>query len=224
MKVVIGIFNILKKYIDRNNNRKSYILKNGNIIGCPQETLFFNKKIIPMAAMGEKSNEINKMALEVAIRKDLIYTAKENKLYKHTPKGTNYFLKGDEKKTIRTIVRVVGSAENISAKEYTLRHLMEIMEAEENFVEFNLFSFYKQNKKVVEIEKNKGALLIKEDNNVTEIKIEDFIDIENTESLNNKIMSLNENELKRLSAKTALKKCDKCLYNKNCKIKISEAE
>ena len=219
-----GIFNYLKKHIDRNSNRKSYVLKNGSIVGCPQETFFLKNKIIPMAVIGEKSNEVNKMALETAIRKDLIYTAKENKLYKQTPRGTNYFLKGDSENTIRTIVRVVGSVDNISAKEYTLRHLMEITEAEESFIEFNLFSFYKQSKKVVMIEKKEGKLILKEDNNVTELEISNFINEESTTELNEKIGKLNQNELRRLSLRTVLKKCDKCMYSKNCKIKETEIE
>ena len=214
-----GIFNFLKKYIDRNSNRKSYILTNGNIIGCPQETLFFNKKVIPMNISDEKRNDINKMALESAIRKDLIAIAKENKTYQETEKGTNYFIKGDEKENVRVIVKVVGSSEAIKAKEYVLRNLMEILEASEKIIEFNIFSFYNQSKKTIKIVKNQKSIIIQEERNKTELEIDSFMNMEETEKLNKELFKLSEKELRLLSLRTLIKHCDKCLYNKNCKIK-----
>lgn len=212
----------LIKFIKRNKNLKTMILKRTDGLDfsliCPKEVSFFNNGIIPM--IKERSLLENRVALETIFRKELISIAKENKIYKDCPRGTNYFLTEKDGMVIKHIVKVVNNVDDIKFKDFILNKSMEILDSEEARIKINLFSYFNAKKEVYLIEKKGTLIKASSTKENIEIDLGNFIDIEKTKRINEKIneKTLTENDYRNLALNTILRDCSKCIYKENCKL------
>ena len=212
------MLNFLREYIKKHREVKSYVLKTGAIVGCPKETEFFNNGIVPIPK--EKSLIINKIALEKAIRKESIVSDKERGIYLETERGLRHYYINYKGSKVKKIIKVVNDVNNLRDKEYVLRHLMEVLDNSCDTLLIEFHSYFNMASKtiLIAVKENIIKIIRLGSNEITELEIDKIIDMEETEKLNEKIRGklIGAIEYEELALKTLLKKCEKCMFEKNC--------
>ena len=216
------MLNMFRNYIKKHKEVKSYVLNTGAIVGCPKETEFFTRSIIPMPK--EKSLMLNKVALEKAIRKEAIKDDMSMGNYIETDKGLRHYFINYKGSKVKKIIKVVNDVNQIRDKEYVLRHLMEVLDDSCDTLLIEFHSYFNTASKtiLVAIKENIIKIIRLGYNEITELEVNKIINMKQTNELNDKIRGneISKNEYEQLASKTLLRKCEKCIYEKNCNLLV----
>lgn len=217
---------LLKKYIREQIGEKSFVFHSGAIIGCPKRIEFISKGTMPM--LSEKSKFINKLALKKAITDISIEDDKSMGIFRSLETyGSNYFVEEHGNIAMKTIM-VLNDINELSEKALIINNLTMFMNKTIDTWIIDIHSYYSQEKKTVLANRLGPSIRLSRQGlkAITELNVDELIDLARTNVLNERIVSddISEREFGLLSLNTLEKNCKKCLYFRNCTLSTKEVE